>query len=430
MKILFIIYNLFIYLIALPIKYVLSFFLPKLAEREKYTTDSISTIETFQLIDSKIKIWFHAASMGEFEQAKPIIEFLKRTNPDLFIIASLFSPSGYNTQKNYEYADSIVYMPFDTIYNAKNFISKLKPNLAVFIRYELWLNHLFVLNNNKIPALLINATAPSKSIWNKALFVYYKYAFSLFTNIFTVGSKHTDYFNNIGVMTSIETLSDTRFTRILEKVWQSANEKIIPIDIFYGDDIILVAGSTWSKDEEIIANAVERINQNSPIKITVIYVPHEPTKKHISKLINKLGDAILLSDLLISISQNNQKKIPRGGKIITDSIGKLLKLYGNAHIAYIGGGFGAGAHSLSEAAGYSLPLVCGPNCFNSPDTVYLYNSKALQIVSNDIELEAFLLQLISSYELRKNIGTFAGDYIKQNANSTEVISTYIINLIK
>ncbi len=426
MKFILVLYNLFIYIIALPLKKVLCLFLPKLAERETNWKKSLEKLDELDNRQNQKRLWIHSASMGEFEQAKPIIEYIKRVEPSILVIASFFSPSGFNNQKSYEYADSIVYIPFDTIANAEYFISKLKPNLAAFVRYELWLNHLNILNNRKIPTILINATAPNQTIWNKILKFYYKNAYSYFSKIFTVGSKHTDYFQRIGVKTSIETQADTRFSRILEKVEATKNQKILPTELF-DDTIVLVAGSTWKSDEDIISKAVAKINHSSDIKITVIYVPHEPTIEHIQQLqilLNKRS--VLLSELLNSID-NKEVKIYLGGAIITDSIGKLLKLYGNADIAYIGGGFGAGVHSLTEAAGYSLPLICGPNCHNSPDTEYLLNANALKIVENYDDLEVHLRKLINSKEIRYRIGNAAGNYVRSNANATEIISKYILN---
>lgn len=418
------IYDIFIYLIALPLKWVLSLFNSKLKEREREWRKSMKVLDS--LPPDSQRVWFHASSMGEYEQAKPVIEHLKRANKNLTIICSFYSPSGFKTQSNYPFADAILYMPFDTIANARYFIESVRPDLAVFVRYDAWRNHLLELKSHAVPIILINATEPKATFWNNLSFVksFYKSNYSLFDEIFTVGQFHTDYFKHLGTQSKIITSADTRFDRIMEKVESVRNEKIIPQQLFT-DDNILVAGSIWKADFEIIRDAVALINSSSADKISVIYVPHEPTDSFISELKNRLANAIILSDLLNKIDNNIDIKIPSGGAVIVDSIGKLLKLYGNATFAYIGGAFGAGVHSLTEPAGYGIPLACGKNCFNSPDAKGLIDAEALTPISNAAELEEWLKTMISDKSKSTKTGKAAYDYINQSKGASAAIADEI-----
>ena len=201
----------------------------KLRERESKWEDILSDFKTKKVSEKKYRIWFHSASMGEFEQAKPIIEKLKKQNPELFIIVSFYSPSGYNNQKNYQFADAVLYMPFDSRSNAKYFINIIKPDLAVFIRYEIWRNHLDILHKNKIPVLLICATKPNIKYLYECFFLrpFTKSNYSFFKIIYTVSDEHTAFFKELKIDSEIKTLSDTRFDRIIENV-----EKICKMSFF------------------------------------------------------------------------------------------------------------------------------------------------------------------------------------------------------
>lgn len=420
------IYNIFIYLIALPAKCLLSLFLPKLKKREKEWKSALDSLKG--LPASQKRIWIHASSMGEFEQAKPIIEILKKEYAEFQVICSFYSPSGFETQKKYEYADAILYMPFDLIGNAKYFIESINPDIAVFVRYDAWRNHLLYLKSNNIKSILINATEPKKTFINKSLLMryYYRNNFSLFDEIFTVSEYHSKYFETLQIKSSIQTTSDTRFDRILEKVESVRDKKIIPNEIFR-DKNILVAGSIWETDYEIIKKAVNRYNINHDSKISSILVPHEPNEPFIKLIQKEYSHSILLSELIEKIEKNERISLPSGAVIIVDSIGKLLKLYGNASIAYIGGAFGAGVHSLTEPAGYEIPLLCGEKCSNSPDAQSLINAGALKTIRNADDLYNEFERLTGETNDAERAGKAAGDYIHFGAGSSRKIADYLIN---
>lgn len=394
--------------------------LPKFDEREKNITAVNSVLSS--IIKNKKTIWIHAASMGEFEQAKPVIEYIKEKH-DVSIICSFFSPSGYNTQKNYKYADAVLYMPIDTKSNAENFINMINPDAAVFVRYELWKNHLTYLKCKKISSVLICAAKPGRSS-NYFVNKFVKSSYLLFDKIFTVGELHTKFFSEMTAHKNIETANDTRLDRIAA---QAATAKLNPLfdKKLLGDDFILVAGSSWEPDEDIILKAVKRMNSESERKIKVIYTPHEPSKEHIKTLRDKLSSSILLSDLM-----ETNTAVESGTDIVVDSIGKLLKLYGNADIAYIGGAFGAGVHSLTEPAGYGIPLLCGKNCFNSPDADGLLNCGALSTVSNEDDLYFLLKKCLYEQDFYNSAAKASHNYVNNAVGSSKLIGDYIIEMIK
>ncbi len=408
--------------------------MPKLKERESKWKESFSDLE--KLKKKGKRIWFHAASMGEFEQAKPIIEKIKKTDKNVQIIASFYSPSGYNTQKNYGFVDAAVYMPFDSRKNAKEFIEKIKPDIAIFIRYEIWRNHLEILKKNGIPRFLICATKPGKKITysGELLRIITRSSYELFTKIFAVSKKHADFFESMDVRTDIVLSKDTRFDRIVEKVEESKINKILPEDSFADDDFVLVAGSVWESDETKIIKTVKRIEKEKEFYVRVIFVPHEPTPKHIKNLKEYLPNAFLLSQILEFTTNDdkdkNLKEFLGRNQIIVDSVGKLLKLYSIADAAYIGGGFGAGVHSVAEPAGYGIPLASGPKINNSPDALNLENLDALSITRTEKDIYEWIVNLIKSKKAKEEIGKTARLYVFNSAGESDRIVAEIFEHLK
>ncbi|HOV92044.1 MAG TPA: glycosyltransferase N-terminal domain-containing protein [Candidatus Kapabacteria bacterium] len=404
----------------------------KLAEREENCRKSWMALDI--LPENQPRIWFHSASMGEFEQVKPVIENIKRMRPEVQIICSFFSPSGYNTQKNYPYADAIVYMPLDTKRNAKKFIELINPSIAVFVRYEIWRNHLMILKEKSIPRILINATQPSRKFYRNFILtqLFIRSSMNLFNNIYTVSRKHTKYFKRIGVRSYIRTMTDTRYDRIVAKIEEAKTKKIIPRELFDENEYVLIAGSTWEPDEKLIYKAVEELRQELNLKIRVLYVPHEPTKERLNFLSNLLfGNFIYLSEVLELLKSNKPyneiRQIINYRDIICDSIGKLLQLYAIGNFAYIGGGFGEGVHSVAEPGGYGLPLSCGPKIKKSYDALYFLENGALQIISSPKYLTQWLYSLIIDKEKRNSLGEIPKNHIYQSAGSSRLISLKLIN---
>ncbi len=405
--------------------FILTFFNKKLAQREKKWKSTLQELD--KLPKDRKRVWFHSASMGEFEQAKPVIENLKESNPELTVIVSFFSPSGYENQKNYEYADAVVYLPFDSAGNVRLFLTKAAPDAAVFVRYEIWLNYLEELKKRHIPAALICATIPGKEKPADSFIAvrYYRHCFNLFDRIFTVGENHTQYLKSMRIDTEITTSADTRFDRIIKSVETAAENPIVPPS-YFRDKFVLAAGSSWQPDEEIITYTYNSFPEDEKKNIRLILVPHEPTKANIDRLQSALPDNILLSEI-----ESNPESIEytEPKHIIVDSIGRLLRLYALADAAYIGGAFGVGVHSVTEPAGYGIPLITGPKINNSPDAINLKNAKALSVIRNSDDFQKKFSELYHDKTIRKSMGEKAKEYVYAGKGASSDVADYIKSLL-
>lgn len=393
---------------------------PKFREREIGYEGSLYNLKRMNRNGEDKIVWFHAASMGEFEQAKPVIEKLKQNSSNIKIIVSFFSPSGYRNQKNYKYADAVSYMPIDTIRKSKEFIDLINPDIAIFVRYDIWHNHLKYLNKNEIPIYLINATKPSSYLLrdfpmlNKFAGLNYNY----FSEIYPVSTDDLKFFQNIECKVNLTPLPDTRFDRIMEKVnlFKDNNEYKKVMNRF-----VLVAGSTWRKDEEIIIESYNNLPDKAKSEISIILVPHEPDEEVIMNIGKKLLDSRKLSELDSNNLFDSYKHI------VVDSVGKLLSLYSIADIAYIGGGFNSGVHSVAEPAGYGIPLAVGRKYKNSPDAVNLNNIKALQSIDSSEELIKWIMNYYENNEYRSEVGLKARNYILKGIGSSTEVTRKIIS---
>lgn len=421
-------YNVLFIPIAKIIVFVLSIFNKKVKDRESNFIDSLQSV--LILDKTKKNILFHASSMGEFEQAKPIIERLKKERNDVNIICSFYSPSGYNNQKNYIYADALVYMPFDSKKNAKYFFDKINPKLVVFIRYDIWHNHLIELNKRNTPVWLIDASEPgNKLLKSFPLWGFTKLNYSLFDIIYTLSDNDFKFFKNINLHNEVIKSTDTRFDRIIEKVENAKEQEIFPSNIFCKDDFVLVAGSTWYEDETVIINTLGKLKFDKK-NVRIIFVPHEPIKEHIKKLKNKIPDALIYSEFIDKIPENLDNGYKCGHHIIIDKIGLLLNLYSYADAAYVGGGFGTGVHSVTEPAGYSIPVSAGPGISNSPDAVNLKEIGALEIIHNNKELYNWLRSIILYEDQRQKYGELCGNFVYKSRGSSAIIVNRINDLFK
>jgi 3-deoxy-D-manno-octulosonic-acid transferase len=399
--------------------------LPKMSERESHIRQYSPLPKT--KTNSK-RLWFHASSMGEFEQAKPIIEMIKHKHPEIYIICSFYSPSGYNNQKTYKYADLICYIPFDTKKNADDFIDSIQPDLAVFVRYDMWLNHLNALEGKIIPTYLICATPPANKLYLSLFKGFLKYTYGKFTYIFTMTPEDISYFESLQIQSKIISSFDSRFDRIISTVNQYSTQPIINKDVLL-DFIVLIVGSSWEPDEKIVSKAVDIYNNIHTKKIKVIYVPHEPTEKHIEKLYSLEPDLIRFSEIEKQESLSEQMKLINNKHIVVDSIGKLLQLYANADIVYVGGAFGAGVHSVTEPAGYGIPVICGKSYYNSPDAKNMVKKGILKPVSSINEMLLYLEYLSDNPEKEKSLASQTKDYIFGQGGASKIIAEHILKTI-
>ncbi len=358
--------------------------------------------------------------MGEFEQAKPIIEYLKNLDNDFFVVATFFSPSGYENQRNYKFADVLLYLPLDFPKQSRKFLDLLKPNLAIFIRYEFWLNYLLELKQRNIPTFLISASKPKNAnnyIYNK----YLKTCLNLFTKIYPMDKNDLEFFVGLDLKVPIELAYDTRFDRVYSKIQIPDSLPIQKND--FGGDFVLIAGSIWEEDINLILEAKKLIKNE--INLRIIYVPHEPKEEIIRLLESKDKNTIKFSQILerpVNLRNYREKNI------IVDKIGYLLSLYSLGDVAYVGGGFGRGVHSVVEPAGFGIPIICGGQIDNSIDAINLKDFGALKVVDDGKSLAKALLDLRDKRyynEIQERIK----DYFYERIGSTKKIVEYLLEVL-
>lgn len=338
-------YNIGIKLYSIMI-FIASFFNEKAKFIHKGRKNSWEIIENANL--GSDVIWIHCASLGEFEQGRPIIEKIKIQNSKYKVVLSFFSPSGYEVRKNYKEADLVVYLPADTNRNAKKLIKLINPKIAIFVKYEYWYHYFKELNNNQIPIYMVSAIFRPSQLFFKNYGGWYKNILEFVTHFYLQDQKSADLLSSIGV-TNYNVVGDTRFDRVAEIAATAPRFENIE-EIIQGKKVMVV-GSSWPQDEDIIA---EYINKSSD-DFKFIIAPHEIEDSKIKNLISKLKVSYLRYTQLSGASDKNSKVL------IIDTIGMLSFIYQYADIAYIGGGFGKGIHNILEAATFGIPVIFGPN---------------------------------------------------------------------
>ncbi len=366
-------------------------------------------------LDRKKKIvWFHSASLGEFEQAKPIIQKLK-SERDVNILATFFSPSGYENSKNYSFADIISYIPFDAPNQMKKFVEMVQPDIAVLMRYDIWPNMVLQLKKNKIPTFIVDATMRSDS--NRKKFVSKEFHKTLYKNItkfLTVSESDVENFKDFEIPDEkLIAVGDTRFDRVYQKSLDAKEKKLFKDDFFAGKKVF-VAGSSWEADEDVLIPAFLKIAKYDENAVMII-VPHEPTIQHLEKLEMELKGNI--SNIRFSYLNNykNEKVI------IVDSIGILLTLYYYADVAYVGGSFKQGIHNVLEPAVYGIPVLFGPKIENSQEAKKLVELGGAKVIKNKKQAYKTLRTLLSDDELRTKSGKISGEFVHKSIGATDSI---------
>ncbi len=371
---------------------------------------------------SKRLIWFHSSSLGEFEQAKPIIEELKK-NKAINILITFFSPSGYENSRKYPYADLISYIPFDTFSNANRFITIVRPDLAIFMRYDYWPNMIWAMKSFKIPSFIVDATMKRNSS-RKLLFAknFHNILFRDMTKILTVSEADSNGFKEFGCTDNmLRIVGDTRFDRVYRKSITAKERNLIKNEIIKNKKVF-VAGSTWEMDEEVILPAFITLAKYDK-DIIFIIAPHEPTLIHLEKIENEFSGKMET----IRFSFLNNYKGER--VIIIDSIGILLTLYTYADAAFIGGSFKQGIHNVLEAAVYGVPVMFGPKIENSQEAQQLLLLGGGILIKNRPEAYRQMRNLFSDKNYRNSKGKICHQYVQKNLGATEKILKEIYEVI-
>lgn len=369
------------------------------------------------------RVWFHSSSLGEFEQAKPIIRRLKERFPDLQIVVSFFSPSGYEHSRTYRFANFITYMPFDSHANAVRFINTLKPTLAIMVRYDIWPNHIWALRTKGVPCLIANATLRENSIRKLPLVrQFHRSVYKAFACILTVSESDRRAFGSFGVADShLAVIGDTRYDQVWQRSAESRTRRLFPQTLI-NDRKILVVGSSWQGDEEVLLAAIGTLAALER-NLLVVLVPHEPNVENLERIEEELnGNAS-------SIRFSNLNDYRGEQVIIIDSIGILVALYQYAQIAYVGGGFGAGVHNVLEPAVYGVPILFGPRYENSQEAVQLVKEGAAFTGRTTEEFTAHLRALFADEPKRRQAGEAAFALVKRNIGATDRFISYVEKLL-
>jgi 3-deoxy-D-manno-octulosonic-acid transferase len=405
-------YNLIIILASQVVK-LLALFSPKM----KLFVDGRK--EVFPIIQNQIDpndktIWFHAASLGEYEQGLPVIEKIKVQYPNHKIVVTFFSPSGYEVRKNNTVADATVYLPLDTKSNAQKFIKAINPELAFFIKYEYWPNYLNELKKLEIKTYLISGIFREKQAFFKWYGGFYRNALKTFDYFFVQNESSKNLIQSIG-FNNVKISGDTRFDRVVSIL--ERDNSLDFIQQFKDNKTTIVIGSSWPKDENLLVNYIN----NASDDIKFIIAPHNIKSEQIANLKSQITKPTIL------FSEKNNIVLSNFNIFIIDTIGILTKIYSYADIAYVGGGFGnPGVHNILEPATFGVPIIIGPNYSHFAEAIALVHQEGCVSISNQNELNEAFDNLISNEDVRHEKGHICATFVQMNKGATEVILKHLI----
>ena len=357
-------------------------------------------------------VWMHCASLGEFEQGRPVIENIKNQYRQVKIVLSFFSPSGYEIQKNYTGADTVIYLPIDSKANAKKMIAAINPSLVLWVKYEYWFYYLEELKQQNIPLLLVSGIFRNSQPFFKWYGTAWQKALACFTHFFVQDKASQNLLTSIGINKNVTVSGDTRFDRVIEIAGKF--EHIPLMKEYCGESKVIVAGSTWEEDEEEL---IHYVKANPQIKF--IIAPHEIDADNLKDVQKKFAGSIFYSTLLNTQSLSSNV-------LIIDNVGMLSRLYHYADITYVGGGFGdEGVHNVLEAAVYGKPVIYGPEFEKFKEAIELTDCNGGFSIDNALELEKVFEELWQNEQLLKTAGEAAKNYVYSNSGATKKIMGYI-----
>ena len=350
-------------------------------------------------------IWIHAASVGEFEQVRPIIERLRQEQPKRKILLTFFSPSGYEARKDYSMVDKVLYLPFATVRNAKKWVKTLPLEMVIFVKYEFWPSYLKQLKKHNIPTYLISAIFRPNQLFFRPWGIGYRRLLSCFSHIFVQDLDSQQLLAKYNIQ-SVTIAGDTRFDRVIEIKNQ---QKQLPIleGFTTGADKVLIAGSTWPKDEQFLARYLA---EHEDIKL--VLAPHEINPSHLHQIFQ------LLEGRYIRYTEATPLNIDKCRVLVVDTIGTLSTIYRYGHVAYIGGGFGVSIHNTLEAAVYGIPVIFGPKWQKFREAKGLLQAQAALSVSNYKE---FANALDTAFATQEMMGERAAQYVQSESGATHII---------
>ena len=401
-------YNLAIYLYLLGVA-VYSRFNEKVRKMWRGERDAFRILR--EQVDPNARyVWFHAASLGEFEQGRPLMEQMKREHPDIKILLTFFSPSGYEVRKNYEGADIICYLPLDTITNARRFLRTVRPEMAFFIKYEFWYNYLHILKHRNVPVYSVSSIFRDGQVFFRWYGRQYGKVLKCFTHFYVQNEKSKELLNKIG-LTNVTITGDTRFDRVLQIKEQA--KQLPVIEQFTKGQKVFIAGSSWQPDEDIF---IKYFNEHRDWKLVI--APHVIGEDHLQQIEKLLEGRKVVRYTDIS---ENSKDLEDAEALIINCFGLLSSIYNYAGVTYVGGGFGVGIHNTLEAAVWDVPVIFGPNNEKFHEAQGLKACEGGFEITNYEDFEQLMNRFESDADYQKKAGQQAGDYVKQLSGATKRI---------
>lgn len=364
-------------------------------------------------------IWFHAASLGEFEQGRPLIESLREQYPHYRILQTFFSPSGYEVRKNYKGADVVCYLPYDTPANSRLFLDIVQPEQVFFVKYEFWGNILGELKRRQIPTYLISGIFRERQAFFKWYGSMLRPVLGTFRHMFVQDEESKRLLGNIGFDQNVTICGDTRFDRVI--AIQQQAKQYAWAETFSQDHFVLVAGSSWPKDEDIL---LDHFNRHPEMRL--IIAPHEIHEEHIQGILSKLKRPVVrYSELKPHIEAGHMPSaldlLQGKDCIIIDAIGFLSSIYRYGQVAYIGGGFGVGIHNTLEAAVYGMPVLFGPNHTAFREALGLIAAQGGFSIADAGQYESVMARFMTDAKALAEAGQKAGEYVQAESGATETI---------
>jgi len=405
-------YNVIIYLYLLGVA-IASLFNEKVRRMWRGERDAFRILR--EKVDPNARyVWFHAASLGEFEQGRPLMEELRRRHPELKILLTFFSPSGYEVRKNYEGADIICYLPLDTITNARRFLRIIRPEMAFFIKYEFWFNYLHILKHRGVPVYSVSSIFREGQVFFRWYGRQYGRVLKCFTHFYVQNEVSRQLLAKIG-LTNVTITGDTRFDRVLQI--KEASKQLPIVETFVGNyPHVFVAGSSWPPDEEVF---IKYFNQHKDWKL--IIAPHVIGEDHLKQILALLGNRKTVRYTECLKASSDLSSMKEADVLIIDCFGLLSSIYHYGTVTYVGGGFGVGIHNVLEAAVWNVPVVIGPNNKRFQEAQELLaDGGCFEIASYD-DFSQVMSRFTSDHAFLTEAGNKAAAYVKKKAGATAKI---------
>lgn len=387
--------------------YIAALFNKKVRKLVKGHYHTFNTLKAKIGPDDKV-VWFHAASLGEFEQGRPLMERLRRTHPEYKILLSFFSPSGYEVRKDYDGADCVCYLPFDTWDNARIFVKFAHPEMAIFIKYEFWENYFRNLRKKDIPVYSVS------SIFRPKQHFFRKFGTAktlrYVSHFYVQNEESKRLLASVGIKDNVTVAGDTRFDRVLDIRRQAKELPLVEKFISHDSPYVLVAGSSWQPDEDLI---IPYFNEHPGLKLVI--APHVISESHLQEIEGKLKRPFL------RYTKANEDNVMGADCLIVDCFGLLSSIYRYGQVAYVGGGFGAGIHNVPEAAVYGVPVMIGPNNKKFREAQALLKNGGCVEITDARSFNSTMDRFLNDATFLHESGKKAGDYIAENAGCADIV---------